>query len=178
MVQAGAIALIGLIIVAAGLFVWAHPSLLTPTNAQMRLAFPGQMRQILEHSSQFTLLSLEPEPTLPTATGSGPPNDKLLFHGYSILGRLQISDPKQKQELLRALDDGIARCRAEDACFNPRHGIHAEAGNHSVDLVNCFHCQQFELYSGRQKSLAGVSNAPQKTFARILSDAGIPLAQH
>lgn len=155
-----------------GVVRWQH-RLLVPTTGQLQDAFPGETRQVLEHGSRFTLLYLEPR------TGLAPGlNKTALFHGYPVLGQVQVTDPSQKQELLRALEDGIARSsHSIPACFSPRHGIHAVAGNNSVDLVICFHCQQFEIYWGKGDKLSGVSNAPQAAFDHVLSDAGITLAQ-
>ena len=162
---------IGLVIVVIFLVNRQH-RLLTPTAEQLQDAFPGKTRQTLEQSSQFTLLSLEPRPEAMTKE-----QRVASFHGYKVLGQIQITDLNQKQELLRALYDGIARSQVLEACFSPRHGIHAVTGNKSVDLLICFHCQQFEIYWGKSDKLSGVTNAPQATFDRLLSDAGIPLAE-
>ena len=159
------------IAIAAAFFVSRQHHFVTPTPAQLQNAFPGETRQVLEHSTQFTLLSLEP-----TIRPVGTDNKTITFHGYRVLGRMQVTDPHQKQKLLRALDDGIARSQVVYSCFSPRHGIHAIAGNQSVDMVICFHCQQFELFSGQQEKVSGISAAPQRAFDEALSAAGISLA--
>ncbi len=166
--------IITVVLIAAVLFIvkWQH-RLLTPTTEQLQNAFPGETRQVLEQSDHFTLLSLEP-----TKAAITKEQEVTSFHGYRVIGRMEVNNSSEKQKLLRAVDDGIARSSPSlPACFSPRHGIHAVAGSQSVDLVICFHCEQFEIYWGKSNKLSGISNAPQGTFDHILSSGGITPVQ-
>src|SRR5687768_16467731 len=45
------------------------------------------------------------------------------FHGYPVLGKIEITDPEKRRELIAALKDAVARRPEYGAkCFHPRHG--------------------------------------------------------
>jgi hypothetical protein len=54
-------------------------------------------------------------------------------------------------------------------CFNPRHAIHAQNGEHRVDLLICFECGQIESWvDGGKMGVTLVSGSPQATFDPLL----------
>src|SRR4051794_13551949 len=55
------------------------------------------------------------------------------FHGYPVLGKVEITDPEQRRELIAALKEGYLRRPQMGAkCFFPRHGIRAVARGKAV----------------------------------------------
>src|SRR5262245_42014235 len=76
----------------------------------------------LSDPEQLTLFSIDgrDEPQ------RGEAKAKESFHGYPVLGKIEITDPAQRRALLAALHDAIARNDGRMAfCFWPRHGIRA-----------------------------------------------------
>ena len=65
----------------------------------------------------------------------------------------------------------------EKKCFNPRHGIRATHDGKTVELVICFECSSFDIYSGSEGSVEKtkhllVGKSPEATFNKVLKDAG------
>jgi len=147
---------------------WQH-HLLTPTAEQFRNALPGESQAILEHSDYFALLLLKP-----TSAALTKEQEAIAFHGYCVLSKREITQSDEKQELLQALNDGIARSsRVLPPCFSPRYGIHAISGGKSADLVICFSCEQFKVYTDEGEKLSGISNTPQKAFEHLVDAAAM-----
>ena len=139
------------------------------TSQEWKADFPGDTKQVLEQSQHLTLLTLDP---MSMNSNAPPPS----FHGYDVLDQTQVS-PQVKAQLIAALYDGMTVNPAEfAACFSPRHGIHATLGKKWVDLVICFHCQQFLVYPGRKDNYIFVSKCTQPAFDQALNDAGVPLS--
>lgn len=141
------------------------------TSQEWQADFPGDTKQVLEQSQHFTLLSLDPKGE---ELGGSP--DPPIFHGYHVIGQTQVN-LQVKSKLIATLYDGMAVNPAAFAsCFSPRHGIHAVLGNKPVDLVICFHCQQFLVYPGQKDHAVFVSKSAQPTFDQALTDARVPLS--
>ncbi|MDQ2687793.1 MAG: hypothetical protein M3Y28_08005 [Armatimonadota bacterium] len=140
----------------------------TPTTEQLAKAFPGQSRDILENSQQFTLYSLD---------ASNVPQEKETFRGWGVLGKTEVSDPKVRRLLIRSLYDSIARGGWQASCFVPHHAIHAVRAGESVDVIICFHCGQVAVVSGGQDATATITHDPPPAFDQVLTQAGIPLGR-
>jgi hypothetical protein len=166
------LAIITVLVLAGGIsLLRARTRLRVPAPEQLQAAFPGDTRTIFENSNQFTLLSLDPKSKLWGYKG------KNSFHGYRILGQIQAS-PEVKSRLIAALYDGIANSDGAAACFSPQHGIHAVQGNKHIDLVICFHCQQFITYPPNKAGYTAVAKATQSVFDRVLTEADVPLSPY
>jgi hypothetical protein len=133
-----------------------------------RKLFPRKCRDILENGEEFTLYSLDPS----AKTNANPANN---FYNYSILGKVQIKDPKERQALLNALYGGMDMDGRQSKCFEPRHGIRAKKGDQVADLVICFQCRG--IYLSASEEQLSVTQTPAPTFNRILTAAQIPLAK-
>lgn len=140
----------------------------TPTDAQLAQAFPGQSRQILEHSQQFIFYSLDP---------AFVPQEKETFCGWGVIGKTVITDPKTKHLLIGSLYDSIARGGIMMVCFNPRHAIHAVRNGKSVDIIPCYHCGQVEVYSAGKEGTAALPHEAPPAFDQVLEQAGVPLGE-
>jgi hypothetical protein len=128
---------------------------------------------ILEEAPRITLYSLDPV--------AGPlfsfrRNAKPTFHGYRILGSLEISGDA-KTDLLGKLYTAIAEDGPPARCFNPRHGVRAAIGNRYVELVICFECRQIESYVNGRKGGGTVGKSAEKYFNDTLQAAGIVPAE-
>src|SRR5689334_1966387 len=46
------------------------------------------------------------------------------YHGYPVLGKLEVADAAQRRQIMRALNEGITGSNGtSNKCFWPRHGI-------------------------------------------------------
>jgi len=139
-----------------------------------REALSKATREILDKSEKFVLVSIDPN-----LRGTEQRDKRQAFHNYSILGQTEVSDPKRKSELLSALYGGVTPYRGLlPGCFNPRHAIIATAGTNRLDLVICFECGLVNEYCNSNLSRCLISDSPQGTFNRTLTEAGVPLAKH
>jgi hypothetical protein len=127
----------------------------------------------LDTPEQLTLYSLDGRDFEP---GEEPKTEEK-FHGYPVLGKLEITDAAKRDEIVAALKDGLARSDGRMAkCFWPRHAIRVLEKGHSIDYVICFECYQLEIHKGASKSVKPVTREPQPVFNKFLKEASIPLA--
>jgi hypothetical protein len=113
------------------------------------------LRTHLNTSEHFTLLSLDPDDRddeREAIQSSGfhiklPPRRPDRFHGFGVLGKTELREPKLQARLVAAIAEGIrANTGLMANCFNPRHGIHAVRGTQAADLVICFECSSLRIY--------------------------------
>jgi len=135
---------------------------------------------VLDAPDSFYLYSLHPEPfALRPQTPQEATNEVRRlgenYHGFEILGRVEVVDPVQRKELVDALKQGVSEGKGPaPACFNPRHGIRAMKGGVTVDLVICFECISMNEVMTSSRSLR-ISHSPQETFTRALKRTNLPL---
>jgi hypothetical protein len=123
----------------------------------------------------LTLLSIDglrdPEPE---ASG-----DERMFHGYPVLGRLEIKDPAELKVIVDALISATQDATSTHVagCFWPRHGIRAIENGKTFEFIICFECSGFSEYiNGKPVRGGPVTKNVQATFDEHLVAAGIPLA--
>jgi hypothetical protein len=104
-------------------------------------------------------------------------DDSEAFHDWTVLGKTTITNPDIREQLLDALDAGIAGNNGVAAsCFAPRHGVRVRHDGKEFDFVICFQCYQTEWYVDGMKRPGFLLTAlPQPVFDRVLRDAGVPL---
>jgi hypothetical protein len=122
---------------------------------------------------QLTLYSIDGRDFEP---GKQPKVDEK-FHGYPVLGKVEITDAGKRKEIIAALKEGLAHDDGSiAACFWPRHAIRVVDKGRTIDYVICFQCYQVQAYDGNAKSVKPVTREPQPVLNRHLKEAGIPLA--
>jgi hypothetical protein len=129
-------------------------------------ALSPEVQKILSSGQKFYLLSLDPD-------GDLRDEDPGKFHGYRILRKIEIREPEQRTQLLKALSDGIADSNGLAAgCFDPRNGISATLDGQTADLLICFECLQIWPYSNnaRQAQIL-TSRLPRSIFNRLVQQA-------
>ena len=130
---------------------------------------PDSVLQALNDADHYELLSLDP---IPPATPS-PDN----FHGFTVLGHVDITDPATRQKLTQALRTSAREAGPPARCFNPRHGLRGTHSGHDTDLVICFECAQVKVYTGSKEAEGfGVSQHQQGILDDVLKKAGVKLA--
>ncbi|MCH2134187.1 MAG: hypothetical protein MK116_10595 [Phycisphaerales bacterium] len=102
--------------------------------------------------------------------GDPVPEGAVLMHGWPILQSCPIDSTATRQELIQALDDGIANGGGVPVdCFNPRHAIRIEAGDTTTDYMICFQCSNYDIWTNDRKTGGGLmSSSPKSTFNRVL----------
>jgi hypothetical protein len=128
----------------------------------------------IDAPERLTLYSLHPQELDPEEVAKAGET----FHGWRVLGKVEIKEPEKRKELVDALKDAIARPPEFGAkCFIPRHGLQIVEQGKMVEYVVCFQCSRFEEFAGGVKQRDGLLNRDvQPVFDKPLTDAGISLA--
>jgi hypothetical protein len=133
---------------------------------------PENVQQVLENVSQLTLFSIDPNLAPLDAA------EKQTFHRYGILGKLEVTSPDSRRQVLQALQKDISTWDGNYVmCFNPRHGIRATSGSISFDFLICYECARVELYSGNELTTTMGIGGSQNYFDKLLHAANIPTAK-
>lgn len=127
-------------------------------------------KSVLATSERFTLYSLKPISVMSRKHGAG------AFHGYPILGQMEIRDVSKLQELVAALYGGIAENTGfEAACHNPRHAIRAVKGRRIVEMTICFECMNIMVFENGRRHKERTTDSPELLFNRVLRSANIAI---
>src|ERR1700722_15805107 len=129
---------------------------------------------LLESADRLTVYSIESDEHEREKESNG--GEK--FYGYPVLGKVEVTEPSKRQELIAALKAGVTEHSLGNKCFMPRHGVRAVRGNQRVDFVICFQCRNVYEYSstGDWNKEKGVNIVLKEVLNKYLTDAGIPLA--
>jgi hypothetical protein len=125
----------------------------------------------LDHPEKLTLYSIQ------EAEHGKEPKTAETFHGYEVLGKFEVDDPKKRKELIAALKGGLARSDGSmNKCFWPHHAIRAVENGQTVDYVICFYCLQLARFMNGASEIKAVTADPQPVFDKLLEEAGVPLS--
>jgi hypothetical protein len=103
-------------------------------------SLPDSAVAVLDGADAFQVLALDPYPG-----GEAPPPGVESFHGYQVLAKGDVADPKARERIVDLVNAGVRKGGTQAKCFNPRHGVHAVRGGRSVDLVICYECSALEV---------------------------------
>jgi hypothetical protein len=102
-----------------------------------------------------------------------------VVHGYTVLGKVEVTDPGQRRQLIGALKESLAeRDVMQSKCFFPRHVLRVEQDGRTIDYVICFQCHYYELYvngSRRNHRLLSIGGDAAPVFNKPLEVAGGPI---
>src|SRR5262245_6725574 len=130
---------------------------------------PTKPKTVLQNSEKFILHSLDPE------QGEENPNG---FHGWKILGSLEITDAELRRQIAETFIDGIQSSSGLFAqCFDPRHGISVSRRGSTYDFIICFHCMRAYIYDGEGEPMKrrSTNSAVEELLNKTLAAAKIPL---
>lgn len=124
------------------------------------------IRNALDDAEQMELLSLDP--AVYDAQG---------FASTKVLGKVAITDKKQRQRISSAILQGIKKHDGiSAACFEPRHGISCYRNGSHISLQICFECSLIRVNGiGPSYGAIGTSSSAEPLLNGILTDAAIPL---
>jgi hypothetical protein len=108
------------------------------------------------------------------------PNGTEFLYKAAVLGKVAITDPTMRREVLDAVRADIrARNVTQWKCFCPRHVLRLVKGETVVDVVICYECHNYEMHQNGVR-LTGLTPAigddSRPLLNRILTGAGVPLA--
>jgi hypothetical protein len=99
------------------------------------------------------------------------------FHGYPVLGKTEIGDRDQRQEIVESVELGITSFDGYPAkCFWPRHGLRITQADKTIDYVICFECNQVKIFRGDEEEVLTTAASPQTLLNTVLQDANIEFA--
>jgi hypothetical protein len=134
----------------------------------------------LKAPEQLTLFSIDGRDVDAWAErrrGHGVPQAVGQFHGYPVLGSVEIMNSEERQLLIAALKQSVAAGGQVAECFWPRHGLRVVENGQTVEYLICFECTAFEEFVGDKKlRYAGISPDSRPTFDQPLKRAGVPIA--
>jgi hypothetical protein len=108
------------------------------------------------------------------------------FHGHPVLGKVELTEVAQCQELANGLQEGIAAGELPPLAdyFEPRHGIRVVKQGKTFDYLICKHYLQIRMLSPHRTDMSiattpqqnEVGRTPQRIMDGYLTGAGIPFA--
>ena len=156
---------IGVVVVVAagaGLYAW-----------QLTGAIPDDPDEVILFSVDGATAHKEPEER-------GIPKGQELLYGDPILGRVAITDPALRREVVAAVKRDIRTGHpAQAKCMYTRHVLRVVKGGRTIDVAICFECHNYELHSngGPHTGLTpAIGEESKPLLNKILTDAGVPLA--
>ena len=107
----------------------------------------------------------------------GIPDAEEKFRGIPVLGKVEITDPAKRKEIIDALNISKAEGKLTATCFYPRHGLRVVEGGREIDHLICFECQYLQIHlNGVLKPKAvPISRHAQSVFNKFLDEAQIPI---
>ncbi len=131
-----------------------------------------EVEKLLTPHSRVTLYSLDPVTRVETTK-----TDDQIFHGYDILGKTELSDPKEKSLLLKSFAQGVRESNGMvAACFDPRHGIRIVSDSSTSDFVICFSCGSVRPRGFHSDEGFLTSNSAKDLFNAFLDEYHLPKA--
>jgi hypothetical protein len=104
-----------------------------------------------------------------------PPPER--FHGYPVLGQIDIGDAEKRMEVLYALKQGIKEENVRLPCWRPRHGLRVVQKGRQRDYVICFECGRLVFIAPWTENQGlSITVSGRDLLNQLLQDAGVPLA--
>ena len=108
------------------------------------------------------------------------PKQQELLYGDPVLGRVAITDPAIRREVIIAVKRDIRRGHpAQSKCMFTRHVLRVVKDGRTVDVAICYQCHNYELHrdGGPHAGLTpSIGEESKPLLNKILADAGVPLA--
>jgi hypothetical protein len=99
------------------------------------------------------------------------------FHGFPVLGKVEIEPLSEKEALLKAFTQGAKESTGAVAnCFEPRHGLRIVRGQQKTDFVICYSCLSIDAYGFGPINYFLTSGSPSETFNHLLDQYHIKKA--
>jgi hypothetical protein len=134
---------------------------------------PDDADELILFSVDGTKMTMEPE-------ARGFTKDQELLYECAVLGRVEITDPALRREVIAAVKRDIRNPYSpQSKCFKPRHVLRIVKGGRTVDVVICFECHGYEVHrdnAPRVGPTPRIGESSNPLLNKILTDAGVPIA--
>jgi hypothetical protein len=134
---------------------------------------PDDADELILFSVDGTKLHMEPE-------ARGFAKDKELLYECPVLGRVEITDPALRREVIAAVKRDIRNPYSpQSKCFWPRHVLRIVKGGRTDDVVICLQCHGYEVHrdgAPRVGPTPNIGESSKPLLNTILTDAGVPIA--
>jgi hypothetical protein len=131
--------------------------------------FADEHWRLLTYADYLVVFSLLPEQR-------GRPEQVTQFHGYPVLGKVEVRTPEAFGQVIESLRRGIYGDSIVKRCWDPHHGVRAVSGDRCFDLVICFQCECMHVFSdpaSDEYKWADIGTAPAPVLNRLLRAAGV-----
>jgi hypothetical protein len=106
------------------------------------------------------------------------PKTEEKFYDYPVLGKVELTDPEARKELLALLRDTPPKFEPT-SCYWPRHGVRVIDRGVTMDYEICFQCSRIHWHRGSYSAGRNVGENGESMRAMLnkhLEAAGVPLA--
>jgi hypothetical protein len=147
----------GALLLATPYFLYAGLPSVTPEMV-------GQMRS----AQEITLFSLDPGQSKAEVEKTD------TFQGYPVYGKVRITDPTSKREIIEAIIKGTDHnTGVESLCFMPHHGLRIVYQGKTFDYSLCFQCRKLCYHDTGEFYF--ISGTPMETLNQAMREAGIQI---
>ena len=140
----------------------------------------GPVNQLADEPDQLTVYSLDGMEWAKKDGQLSPEQAKgELLHGIPVLGTVEVTDAKQRREIVAAVKEAVRNnTHSPAACFYPRHAVRTVKDGRVVTVVDCFQCFNYETYGEDDKHIGRgtTSRSAQPLLTQVLTDAGVRVA--
>ncbi len=139
---------------------------------------------IFANASKLEVISLDPtknrsdEDNAPIFREAKKEETEKGFHGWHELGRTVIDDAKSRDRIKSSISAWITVVQYGEGalCFEPRHAIRVVHEGVTVDLVICFHCNNFQMFVTLDQSTQKEAEKTEALLDGVLKSAKIEIA--
>ncbi len=138
-------------------------------------------KNILGKAHSIEVFSLNPQGLSEEQLGEA--NAPLTFHGFEILGTLDIKEPAKRLKIAELITTGIENANQDihsNCEFFPRHGLRVSSEDNSADFILCYQCGELLIYKTRKNDIGfptdtmlNITESGKSYLNKILKQAGI-----
>lgn len=133
-----------------------------------------ELEKVIRGAERIEVFSLHPYPELDASGKMIDHGEGRQLHQWRILGKGEVVDAAEKDQLAVSLGAGI---RANDGnaalCFSPRHAMRCFTGEKHTDIIICFECWQLRVGNeGEKYDLLLTTGEPAAEFDRVFKARG------
>jgi hypothetical protein len=110
----------------------------------------------------------------------GIPKGQELLYGDPVLGRVTITDPALRREVVAAVKRDIRTGHpAQSKCMWTRHVLRIVKGGRTIDVAICYQCHNYELHregGPHEGRTPAIGEESKPLLNSILTEAGVAIA--
>jgi len=143
-----------------------------------RQAARESFSKLLPRPKTTRLFRIDPIDGYPFATEGRTKSQKPRFHDWGVVASAAPSDANSEAIISHSLGKIVAAHKeGQDACFSPHHGLTLTDGSKRFDVLLCFECSQYIVFTSDGARLFFDSfnaRSEKETFEQVFRAAGLP----